>query len=304
MAQVDCLIIGAGPAGLTAAIYAARFWLSVVVVDGGASRAALIPCTRNHSGFPDGISGVDLLGRMRTQALKFGAAIIPATVEALEHGEGQGFKATGDFLPIEARAVILATGVTNRRPPMEAAVHDEALKAGLLRYCAVCDAFEVTDRKVAVIGTGAHGVREAAFLRAYTQRVTLIAPEGPHELSAAEQGRLAKLGVVPHAGPARDFRLQGDQITLEHSEGREAFDTVYPALGSDIHSDLARSLGASLTDEGCIRVDGQQRTSIRGLYAAGDVVIGLDQISHAMGEAGVAATTLRNDLAQTNDPLR
>ncbi len=75
-----------------------------------------------------------------------------------------------------------------------------------------------------------------------------------------------------------------------------AFDTLYPAMGSDVHSSLARDVGAQLTDEGCIRVDAHQRTSVPNLYAAGDVVIGLDQISHAMGEAGVAATAIRNDL--------
>jgi thioredoxin reductase (NADPH) len=74
-------------------------------------------------------------------------------------------------------------------------------------------------------------------------------------------------------------------------------------LGSEIHSGLAKALGAALADEGCITVDDHQRTSVRGLYAAGDVVSGLDQISHAMGEAGVAATTIRNDLA-LRAPLR
>ena len=83
-----------------------------------------------------------------------------------------------------------------------------------------------------------------------------------------------------------------------------SFDTVYPALGSDIHSKLAAALGAVLTDEGCIKVDAHQRTSVPGLYAAGDVVVGLDQISHAMGEAGVAATTIRNDLATAKPMLR
>jgi thioredoxin reductase (NADPH) len=76
------------------------------------------------------------------------------------------------------------------------------------------------------------------------------------------------------------------------------FDTLYPALGSDIRSELAVTLGATASDEGCLRVDAHQRTSVSGLYAAGDVVLGLDQISHAMGEGGVAATTIRNDLAE------
>ena len=301
MSEVDCLIVGGGPAGLTAAIYVARFRLSVMVIDAGASRAALIPCTRNHAGFADGISGIELLQRMRAQALKFGVRIAHGAVSALDHAHGGPFTAQGDFPAVAAKAVILATGVSNRRPVMESDVHDAALAGGQLRYCPVCDAYEVIDRTVAVIGTGAHGAREAAFVRAYTERLTLVAPDGAHDLDPADRERLHRLGVACVDGPAGDFRLHDGQISLEHAMGRQAFDTIYPALGSVVHSDLARRLGADLTEEGCVRVDAHQRTTIPGLYAAGDVVIGLDQISHAMGEAGVAATTLRNDLAQRSE---
>jgi thioredoxin reductase (NADPH) len=83
------------------------------------------------------------------------------------------------------------------------------------------------------------------------------------------------------------------------SAGRIGFEAIYPALGSEVHSYLARDLGAALTNLDCIKVDAHQRTSIAGLYAAGDVVVGLDQISHAVGEAGGAATAIRNDLAAT-----
>jgi thioredoxin reductase (NADPH) len=295
---IDCLIIGAGPAGLTAAIYAARFRLSVLVIDAGASRAALIPCTRNHAGFPDGIPGVELLQRMRLQAEKYGATIIAGTVSALARSEDGAFEASGDFATVSAKAVILATGVTNRRPTMADAIHDAALAAGRLRYCPVCDGYEVIGHRVGVIGTGPHGVREALFLRSYTADVTLIAPKGAHDLDPDDRQRLDRQGVACIDGPASDFALADGKIHLRHAREVDAFDAIYPALGSVIHSDLARQLGASLTDEGCIKVDAHQRTSVTHLYAAGDVVIGLDQISHAMGEAGVAATTLRNDLSQ------
>ena len=86
---------------------------------------------------------------------------------------------------------------------------------------------------------------------------------------------------------------------VETPGGHHTFDSVYPALGSDIHSELAGQIGVALNGEtGCILVDSHQRTNVPGAYAAGDVVIGLDQISHAMGEGGVAATTISNDLAK------
>jgi thioredoxin reductase (NADPH) len=100
-----------------------------------------------------------------------------------------------------------------------------------------------------------------------------------------------------------DFRLESDGLSVGTASGRRTFASIYPALGSEIHSDLAKALGATLADEGRIKVDDHQRTSMAGLYAAGDVVSGLDQISHAMGEAGVAATTIRNDLGR-RAPLR
>src|SRR5205085_12392473 len=161
---------------LTAAIYLARFHLDILVVDAGKSRASWIPCTRNHAGFPDGISGNELLERMRTQAQKYGAKIVSDRVTKLERDEKTGlFTATWGSGCEAARSVLLATGVPNRRPPMDEDLHDEALSRGLIRYCPICDGYEVTDKKVGVIGSGTHGVAEAVFLRSYTADVTLIA---------------------------------------------------------------------------------------------------------------------------------
>ncbi len=301
--DVDCLIIGGGPGGLTAAIYAARFRLTVQVVDAGASRAATIPCTRNHAGFPDGISGKDLVARMREQARKYGAQVGSGRVARLARSEGEFLASTGTGV-VRSRAVLLATGVTNRRPPMTDELHAAALAAGRLRYCPVCDGFEVTDQDVGVIGTGAHGAREALFLRAYTSRVSLIAPEEGHALTTEEQDRLARAGVRILDGPAAEFQLEATGLSLSCSVGRLSFEAVYPALGSIAQSGLAAGLGADVTSDGCVKVDAHQRTSLPALYAAGDVALGLDQISHAMGAAGVAATTIRNDLAAIQPLLR
>ncbi|MGE0180255.1 MAG: NAD(P)/FAD-dependent oxidoreductase [Sphingomonas sp.] len=298
----DCLIIGGGPAGLTAAIYLARFHLSLTVVDAGDSRAALIPCTRNHAGFPGGISGPDLLARMKEQAQLYGAAIESGHVTRIDRDNG-GFSVEWGSGPVRAQTVLLATGVRNRRPPMDEAEHDAALQAGLIRYCPICDGYEVTDKKVGVIGDDSHGVAEAVFLRGYTQEVTLIAPDMAHHLSGADRTRLRELRIRSVDGPCRTIRIEGDQIAVETAAGRFAFDSLYPALGSDVRNKLAAQLGAALNDSGCVLVDSHQRTNVPGLYAAGDVVIGLDQISHAMGEGGVAATTIRNDLARKR-PLR
>lgn len=294
---LDCLVIGAGPAGLTAAIYLARFRLRIGVVDAGKSRAAMIPRTHNHAGFPGGISGKDLLARMRSQAGEFGVGVTGGLVETLSR-DGDLFVATSGEETWSARSVLLATGVVNNAPPIAPEIHDAALARGLLRYCPICDGYEVTDKRIAVIGTGTHGSKEALFLRMYSQDITLIAPDGDHALPDEERGRLDDAGVIVRNGPCSSLRIDGDRIFVHVADESLAFDTVYPALGSVIRSELAVMLSAEASEDGCLIVDSHQRTSVAGLYAAGDVAKGLDQISHAMGEAGLAATTIRNDLAQ------
>jgi thioredoxin reductase (NADPH) len=300
---LDCLVVGAGPAGLTAAIYLARFRLRVAIVDAGKSRAALIPRTHNHAGYPGGIPGKELLGLMRRQASDFGATVRSGLIESLER-DSDLFMARFGEERLRARSILLATGVVNNPPRMAPEIHDTALVRGLLRYCPICDGYEVTDKKIGVIGSRTHGHNEALFLRMYSKDVTLIAPDGGHALSDEERGRLADAGVALFDGPCSPLRIEGNTILVPVPGATLAFETVYPALGSVIRSELAVMLGAEATEEGCLVVDDHQRTSVAGLYAAGDVAKGLDQISHAMGEAGVAATTIRNDLAAKRPLLR
>jgi thioredoxin reductase (NADPH) len=299
----DCLIIGGGPAGLTAAIYLTRYHLSLKVVDGGKSRASWIPCSHNHAGYPGGINGKELLRLMREQAQMYGASIETGRVTRLDLIE-RGFQAEWGSGCVTARKVLLATGVTNRKPPMDPDLHDEALAKGLIRYCPICDGYEVTDKKVGVIGSGSHGVAEAVFLRGFTEDITLIAPDRAHDLSPEDRRRLEEFGIRGVDGPCEAVAAAGNCITIATPYGDHVFDSVYPALGSDTHTDLAEQVGASIADDGTLPVDDHQRTSVPGLYAAGDVVLGLDQISHAMGEGGVAATTMRNDLAKEKPIIR
>ena len=302
---LDCLIVGGGPAGLTAAIYLARFHLDILVVDGGKSRASWIPCTRNHAGYPDGIAGTELLRRMRDQACKYGAKIESEFVTKLErNGQSGLFTATWGSGAAIARSVLLATGVSNRRPPIDEELHDDALARGLVRYCPICDGYEVTDKKVGVIGSDSHGVAEAIFIRSYTADLTLIAPDTALRLGADDQRKLKEAGVDCVDGPAQAVAITGDCIVVDTAEGHYTFDSIYPALGSDTHTQLGEMVGAKLADDSCFLCDSRQRTSVPGLYAAGDVVHGLDQISNAMGEGGVAATTIRNELCACNPRWR
>ena len=300
---LDCLIIGGGPAGLTAAIYLSRFHLDIMVVDGGKSRAAWIPTSHNHAGYPEGINGKELLRRMREQAQLYGTKIETGQVTKVEKGEDGAWITEWGSGPVAARSVLLATGVTNRRPPMDIELHDDAMARGLIRYCPICDGYEVTDKKVAVIGTGERGTDEARFLRGYTADLTLVSPDLPHELDDNLRAELGEMGVTLIDGPVTAIEPGEETIALVTASGRHDFISVYPALGSDTHILLAEMIGASLAGDACVKVDSHQRTEVAGIYAAGDLVLGLDQICHAMGEGGVAATTIRNDLAKIS-PLR
>lgn len=303
LAPDDCIIIGAGPAGLTAAIYLARYRLSIRLFDCGTSRAAWIPCTHNHAGYPDGIEGKELLRRMREQARKYGAVREEKRVEHLAK-TGDRFTVDTDSGTYTARSVLLATGVVNRRPDALADdVHDKALARGLLRYCPVCDGYEVTDKRLAVIGSGQHGTDEALFLRGFTSDITLVCPQGAHDLDAECTAQLAEAGIAVLDGPCGGYAIEGDKLAFDTGDRRLSVDSVYPALGTHVRSELAKLAGADLSNDACVIVDSHQETSVPGLFAAGDVVIGLDQISNAMGQAGIAATTIRNHLARER-PLR
>ena len=192
----------------------------------------------------------------------------------------------------------------NRRPAIDELLHAHALQEGRLRYCPVCDGFEVTDKNVAVIGTGKKGLAEAVFLRSFTSQVTMVSPDGVHELDSAACQQADEFGIRRLNGPAIIEGMDEKGIFVRSSQSIVSFDCVYPALGSDVNNMVAQMAGVQCSELGAIIVDSHQRTSVQGIYAAGDVVLGLDQISHAMGEGGVAAVTIRNDRAMIKPILR
>ncbi len=293
---LDCLVIGAGPAGLTAAIYLGRFRRRFCVIDGGESRARLIPTSHNHASFPDGIAGPALLERMATQARKYGARIQPGTVTGLARDRDGLFSARMDGIVVRARTVLMATGVIDIEPDLPDV--PGAIGRGLIRHCAVCDGYEVIGHRVGVIGRGDGGLHEALFLRTYADDITLLSLGQPLDLAAEELRKAEAAGIVLVEDPVASVEFEGDRIASLTTRGGvcKPFDSVYSALGDNVRSDLARQIGATLEDKGCIITDEHQHASISGLHAAGDVVRSLDQISVAMGEAAVAATSIHNSL--------
>ena len=300
---LDCIVIGGGPAGLTAALYLARFRRKVCVIDAGGSRAAWIPVSHNQPLFPAGISGTEILGRMREHLTNLGTEILAdkaITVARID----QGFLVELTEETAAARTLLLATGVVNHQPDMNTQIHRNAVAAGLIRYCPICDGFEAKDQKIVVLGRGNHGVREALFLRTYSRDVTLFCD--PSALDDCNSRQLVAAGISVIEQPVACLTVDQAKILIQTASGAcLRFDTLYPALGSSSNTDLFLSLGGSLSSEGCIPVNSHQMTNVQGLCAAGDVVQGLDQISVACGQAAIAATAIHNrlrDLDGFGDP--
>lgn len=279
----DAVVVGAGPAGLTAATYLGRFRRRVLVLDGGPARAAWIPESHNTPGFPNGIGGPELLRRLRAQAEEFGAVIQSAPADRLEIAFS-GFRLEAGGRTLEAATVLLATGVVDRLPGI--ADIETSIRKSRVRMCPICDAYEAIGARIAVLGDDESALKEADFLRTYSPDVTVLmtgeaGPETPDTLRIA----------------LSDLQFEPREVTLRREGAAERrFDFLYLALGCTTQNALATALGARLDADGNLLTDSHQMTSVEGLYAAGDVVRSLNQISVAVGEAAIAATAMHNRL--------
>ncbi|MBA2710523.1 MAG: NAD(P)/FAD-dependent oxidoreductase [Tatlockia sp.] len=294
--EFDCIIIGGGPAGLTAGIYLARFRRSAVIFDNLDSRASRIPLSHNYPCFPSGISGKDLLKKFHEQLSSYPIPIINKKVETLKKDE-QGFLIEVEENLYRTNNIILATGVKDNEPELPNLL--DGVFKGLIRHCAVCDAFEVINRKLAVIGEGDQGLNEALFLRNYTPNVTLITSEKSNLWSKKQLKLISDANIK-----ITDLKIEAIELTKSKAEivfvdGKtEHYDSLYSALGCIKNNKLAIDVDAKLS-KGLIVVNKKQETSVPGLYAAGDIVSGLNQICVAESQAAIAATAIHDKLNKT-----
>ena len=299
--EFECVVIGAGPAGLTAAIYLARYRRRIAVFDAGGSRAELIPRSHNCPGFPDGVPGKELLARLRCQAERYGVRVTHAAVRELRRQASGRFEVCLQDRSTAARTVLLATGIEDAQPEIENLC--SAIRKGHVRLCPVCDGYEVIDRDVAVFGPPEKATAKALFLRPYTDRLTVLLSGASSSLTAEQRETLHAAGVRFQESPVVDLTFEGDEICAALADGtRLDIDVLYPALGSRVRAQLAVDLGAECTAEGYLKTDAHQCTSIPGLYAAGDVVNELNQICVASGHAAIAATDIYNRLRAEGEP--
>jgi thioredoxin reductase (NADPH) len=288
----DCVVVGAGPAGLTAATYLARYRRRVLVIDAGESRARWIPVSHNCPGFPFGVGGRELLGQFRVQAEQHNVPFLAGTVTAIRESDGM-FQIDACGSTVVARTVLVGTGIKDRLP--EASGIDDAIASGALRLCAVCDGYEARDEAIGVYAPVSEGLRHARFLRTFSGRVSVLSHDDDEP--STEQRSLAEaMGVALHAG-VRSLKFSNDGCEAETADGSvRRFDTIYPVLGCEAGTASLAGLRVETDAAGKIVVGDAMETSVPGLFAAGDVVAGLNQISVAVGHAAIAATAIHHRL--------
>ncbi len=284
MADVDVhelIIIGGGPAGYTAALYAARADLAPLVFEGFAAGGQLMITSEveNFPGFRDGIMGPQLMQEMRAQAERFGADIRTEDVDAVELSDdpfATPHRVTAMGVTHEARAVIVATGATARQIGIDS---ERRLQARGVSYCAVCDAAFFRGQRVVVVGGGDSAMEEATFLARFASEVVLVHRRSEFRASRVMVDRARSTANLRIETPYTVEEVLGDdQVTgvrLRHAETGEALelptDGVFVAIGHDPTTALFRGI-LDMDDQGyLLQQPGSTATNVTGVFAAGDV---------------------------------
>lgn len=276
MTPRDVVIVGSGPAGLTAALYAARANLAPVVFEGAASGGQLMLTTEveNYPGFPEGIMGPELMERFREQAQRFGADLRPLDVEDLDLSS-RPFNVTAGGEQVQARAVIVSTGATARWLGLE---NESRLAGRGVSTCATCDGFFFRDKAIAVVGGGDSAIEEALFLTRFGTKVTLIHRRDELRASKIMAARAQENPKIEFAWNSVVVDLIGDDkleaVILEDvvtgQRTRLEVEGLFVAIGHTPTTEIVKGQLA-LDDAGYVITHGGTRTSVRGVWAAGDV---------------------------------
>lgn len=294
--EYDCAVIGGGPGGLVSALYLSRFKRRVLLVDAGHSRAQWIPKIRNLIGHTKGLSGLKLLKKLKQQVLQYKTNWVQGEAQVFRFKKGFRIDVNGD--QYTARAVVLATGMKDKQPPVDNL--PELRRRNVLAYCPICDGYEHMDRRIGILVNSASGLKKAAFLSRYSKNIFLfqvqrftVRPRQRQWLSENGfrlfEGELESLNLKVRPKRGLAVKMKGKSEVL--------VDVAYVALGVDFNPKTTEHLkGLRKNKEGFILTTSHQETSIPNLYAVGDCVSSLAQVSVAVGQAALAATRIHNSL--------
>jgi thioredoxin reductase (NADPH) len=308
----DVIVVGSGPAGLTAALYTAREGLDTLVVEraGVGGQAGVTERLDNFPGFPEGVSGAEFADRMRAQAERFGVEILTAQEVTGVRIDGRyRCVTTGDGEDYRAGAVLLALGSTYRRLGIPG--EEDFIGAGV-HFCATCDGAFYRGKNVLVVGGGNSAGEESVFLTRFADHVTIVTRDDELTASKVVQEKVAEneqIDVITNATPKEfrgDSRLRS--VVLEDTKSGDTRevdpDGVFVFIGLTPNSQLVQDKVA-LDDFGFIQTDIGLQTSLPGVFAAGDVRAGsTKQAASAAGEGAAVALSIRRYLeaAMIDDP--
>ncbi|MEV8267608.1 thioredoxin-disulfide reductase [Microbacterium sp. NPDC076911] len=306
----NVIIIGSGPAGYTAAIYAARANLEPLVVASSVEAGGDLMTTtdvENFPGFPEGIQGPELMGKMQEQAERFGAEVLFDDVVTLDVDGPVKKVILGSGKEYEADAIVYATGSAHRKLGVEG---EERLSGRGVSYCATCDGFFFRDREIAVIGGGDSAIEEATFLTKFASKVYLVHRRDELRASKIMQQRAFDNEKIEFVWNSQVADVVGEdavtalvlESTVDGSRRELPVEGVFVAIGNDPRTHLVHGK-LDLTDAGTVWVDGRSsRTSVAGVFAAGDVIDPTyRQAVTAAGSGTVAALDVEHFLAGKNE---
>jgi len=298
--EYDLIIVGGGPAGLTAGIYAGRQGMKTIILEmmTGAGSGYMVPLMENYPGF-DLISGKDLLEKMRKQAEKRVPMENMEEVKEIVKNDLDHISVKTSKGEYKTKSVIISTGSRHRRLKVPGEI--DFIGRGVC-YCATCDGPLYPDKDVVVIGGGNAAVQEAIYLKSLGCKVTII--HRRNQLRAEEylQEKLEE-NNIPVIWDSVVEKINGDMVvdsvTLSNVKTGEksdlSVDGIFIAVGEEPLSKVAQNAGVEVDDQGYIKTDKFQRTNIPGLYAAGDITGGIKQWVVACSEGAVAAISVHND---------
>ena len=286
----DCVIVGGGPAGLSAAVYMGRFRRRTLLIDSGEGRWVYGQHNENYLGFPKGISARRLHTLGVAQAERFGVVPQGGRVDQIDRlSAGQGFRLTTTLGVVTGRTVIWAAGVRDRWPTFPGA---RRLVGKLLFWCIVCDGWRTLDKEILLLGNDDAAAEDALQFLTYTQGVTLLVDPGKDELSAHARQKLSATGIPVLSGEVRRVALSGQDIeavVLKDDRVLRA-EFIFSLYGSDPNTELLRSLPVELTERGMVNINEKGQTSLERFYAAGDVTNHhSDQVASAVHGGAQAA---------------
>jgi len=292
----DIIIVGAGPAGLTAGIYAARIGLKTLILEGTllGGRAIEAAMVENFPGFPDGITGAELIQRMTDQTKRFGAELkFPEEVININLNDETKIVNTKKEA-YQAQALIISTGA--QRKKLLVPGESKFLGQGV-SYCPICDGAFFKGLEVTVIGSGDEAANDALFLTKIARKVTMISSKEEMEMSEALRKKLEEKKNFQVLLDARVKAIEGDTavkaITIvdikTNKQQKIPTDGVFISLGRVPMTQIVQKAGIEVDKIGCIKVDRRQRTNVEGVFAAGDCTCGGMQMVTAAGEGATAA---------------